>query len=131
MKKLFISIIAVLGFSGAQANEFPPNVEMNQKTIKALIEAGSNPKKPHPLEHHFYCYSSESLSQLTAKGKSLGYRIANTGDNVHEGVHYWYGDLIKETTLDIKIINQENSLMLKLANEFNVDYDGWGTPVVE
>ncbi|EAR59565.1 ribonuclease E inhibitor RraB [Neptuniibacter caesariensis] len=131
MRKLLISLMAMLGFSGVQAAEFPPNVEMNAKTIQALIDAGSDPSKPHPLEHHFYCFSSDLLKKLMAKGESLGYRVANVGDNVHDGTHYWYGDLIKETVLDIKVINSENSLMLKLASEFDADYDGWGTPVVE
>lgn len=131
MRKFLISVIAALGFSGALATEFPPNVEANRKTIQALIDAGSDPSKPHPLEHHFYCISQESLKNLISKGESLGYRIANMGDNVYEGTHYWYGDLIKEATLDINVINRENSLMLKLANEFDADYDGWGTSVVE
>lgn len=131
MRKLLISIFGIFGLGSIQAANFPPNVEMNKKTIKALIDAGSNPKKPHPLEHHFYCNSPDSLKSLMAKGESLGYRVANVGDNVHEGTHYWYGDLIKETILDIKIINKENSIMLELASQFKAEYDGWGTPVVE
>lgn len=131
MRKLIASILAALGMSGAQASEFPPNVEMNQKTIKALIDAGSDPKKPHPLEHHFYCYSAESFKALMAKGQSLGYRVANVGDKTHQGTRYWFGDLVKDTVLSIELINKENTVMLKLANEFKADYDGWGTPVVE
>jgi len=131
MRNLLISVIAMLGFSSSQAADFPPNAEMNRKTIQALIDAGSDPDKPHPLEHHFNCFRADSLKDLMTKGKSLGYRVANVGDNEHEGSHYWYGDLIKDTVLDINIINSQNSLMLKLANEFNADYDGWGTTVVE
>lgn len=131
MRKFIISIITAMGFGTAHASEFPPNVEMNQKIIQALKDAGSDPQKAHPLEHHFYCFTPESLKNLMAKGKSLGYQVANVGDNEHEGTHYWYGDLIKETVLDIDIINNENSLMLSLADQFNGDYDGWGTPVVE
>ena len=131
MLKLFASVFIALGFAGVQASEFPPNVEMNKKTIQALVDAGSDPSKPHPLEHHFYFNSSDSLNALMAKGKSSGYRVANLGDNVQEGKRYWYGDLIKETVLKINLINKENSLMLKLASEFNANYDGWGTPVVE
>lgn len=131
MHRIIASIIVLLGFSSAQASDFSPNVEMNQKAIQALIAAGSNPNKPHPLEHHFYCYSPESLQSLLAKGESLGYRAAHIGDDSHEDTHYWYGDLIKETALDLGTINQQNSLMLKLADEFNADYDGWGTSVVK
>lgn len=131
MKKIFSSIIAVLGFSGAISSEFAPNVEANSKVIQTLIKAGSNPIKPHPLEHHFYCYAPGCLQALMSKGESLGYRAAHMGDTIHEGNHYWYGDLIRETPLDLDTINEQNSLMLKLADEFDADYDGWGTPVVE
>ena len=131
MHKFLASILAIFGLGSVQASDLPPNIEMNQKTIQALIDAGSNPRKPHPLEHHFYCYNPESLKALMAKGKALGYRVANVGDNEHEGTHYWYGDLIKEMILDLKVINKENLLMLELASEFNGDYDGWGTPVVD
>jgi regulator of RNase E activity RraB len=131
MHKFIVSILAIFGFNAVEASDYPPNIEMNQKTIQALIEAGSNPLKAHPLEHHFYCFTPEALKELMSKGESLGYRVANLGDNEHEGTHYWYGDLIKETVLDIKVINKENSVMLELAGQFGSDYDGWGTPVVD
>lgn len=131
MHKLLASIMAFLGCSSTQASDFPPNVEMNQKVIQALIDAGSDPEKPHPLEHHFYCYDPGCLQSLMSKGESLGYRPAYMGENTHEGTHYWYGDLVKETVLDLGAINKQNSLMLELADEFNADYDGWGTPIVE
>jgi len=65
------------------------------------------------------------------KGESLGYRAAYMGEDTYQGTHYWYGDLVKETVLDLHIINQQNSLMLKLADQFNADYDGWGTPIIK
>ncbi len=131
MYKILNALLAMVGLGSVQASDFTANIEGNQKTIQALIDAGSNPHKPHPLEHHFYCNNLDFLKALMAKGESLGYHIANVGDNDHEGTHYWYGDLIKETVLNLKIINKENSLMLELANEFDADYDGWGTPVVD
>ncbi len=131
MKNFMFSILAALGINSVNAEDFPPNVEANKQTINALIEAGSDPKKLHPLEHHFYAFDQQSLAKLLKRGKELGYRIANTGENVHEGEQYWYGDLIKETILDIKVVNSENSIMLKLANEFKAEYDGWGTPVIK
>jgi hypothetical protein len=131
MYKMLTTLLAVFGLGSVQASDFTANTDANKKTIKALIDAGSNPSKLHPLEHHFYCNNPESLKALMAKGESLGYGVANVGDNDYEGTHYWYGDLIKDTVLNLKSINKENSLMLKLANEFDADYDGWGTPVVK
>ncbi|WP_194945078.1 ribonuclease E inhibitor RraB [Shewanella sp. TC10] len=131
MRKFLASLLAILGLGTVVASELTPNIDGNTKTINALIKAGSDPNKAHPLEHHFYCYSEECLNSLMTKGKLKGYLVANTGNNIHEGTKYWYGDLIKETVLDLKIINEENITMLKLANEFSADYDGWGTPVVK
>lgn len=131
MKSIIASITALFSSSKSQELQFPPNIEMNEKVISALIESGSNTNKLHPLEHHFYCHSSDDLRLLMSKGEALGYKVANIGDNIYEDTHWWYGDLIKETRLNIDTINKENSTMLKLANDFSADYDGWGTPVVE
>lgn len=130
MNKILSAFLAIFGLDSVQAS-VTANTEGNKKTIQALIDAGSNPRKPHPLEHHFYCNNLDSLKALMAKGESLGYRIANVGKEDNEETHYWYVDLIKETVLYLKIINKENSLMLELANEFDADYDGWGTSVVD
>ncbi len=131
MRKYLVLFLATLGFGTAQASEFSPNVEGNIKTINALKEAGADLNKLHPLEHHFYCYFQECINSLMSKGQSQGYKPANIGTNVYEGTKYWYGDLIKETVLELKLINQENIVMLKLASEFSADYDGWGTPVIK
>ena len=131
MRKYLVPLFAILGFGTAVASELTPNIDGNTKTINALLEAGSDPSKAHPLEHHFYCFSEECIISIMNKGKLQGYQVANTGDNTYEGTKYWYGDLIKDTVLDLKIINQENVIMLKLAKEFRADYDGWGTPVIK
>ena len=128
---LLLFILVALGLSSAHAAEFPPNEEMNRKTISALIEAGSDLNKRQSLEHHFYCYTADSMRGLLAKGESLGYRITNVGESVYEGRQYWYADLVSDTVLDIVLINQENSRMLRLAHEFNGNYGGWGSSIVE
>lgn len=50
--------------------------------------------------------STGCLTSLMAKGESFGYRVENTGDNTHEGTHYWFGDFIKETVLNLVIVNE-------------------------
>ena len=67
MRKFIITFLSVLSFGAVQASGFPPNVEKNQKTIITLIEAGSDPTKAHPLEHHFYCYDPDSLKALMSR----------------------------------------------------------------
>jgi len=124
------SVSALIGRSRYAHANITPNTDRNQKTIEALIAAGSNLDKPHHIEHHFYCYSRELLSGLTTKGSALGYQIARIGKNNYQGSSTWYADLVKETPLDLKSIDEENSRLLRLAVEFKGKYDGWGTKVV-
>jgi len=130
MRKYLNNVMDFIGRNPSASTIITPNSERNQNTIAALIAAGSNPDKPHPIEHHFYCYSRELLSGLTDKGSALGYRIANIGNNNYEGARCWYADLVKDTKLDLESINEENSRLLRLAVEFKGSYNGWGTKVV-
>lgn len=130
MRKYISNFVAVFGRTTFRQANITPNTDRNQKTIEALIAAGTNLEKPHHIEHHFYCYSRELLSGLTTKGSALGYRIARIGNNDYEGSRTWYADLVKETPLDLESINEENSRLLRLAVEFKGKYDGWGTKVV-
>ncbi len=130
MRKYLNNIVSFIGRTPASPVIITPNSHRNQRTIEALIAAGSNPNKPHAIEHHFYCYSRELMNGLTSKGSTLGYRIANMGNNKYEGARCWYADLIKDNILDLQSINEENARLLKLAFEFEGSYDGWGTKIV-
>jgi len=130
MRKYLDNVMAFIGNTPYDPAIITPNTERNQNTIKALIAAGSNPEKPHALEHHFYCYSRELLNGLTTKGSALGYRVTNIGNNNFKGARCWYADLVKDTALDLEAINEENTRLLRLAVEFEGSYEGWGTKVV-
>ncbi len=130
MRNYLNNIVSFIGRNPTTPALITPNAERNQRTIEALIEAGSDPDKPHQLEHHFYCYSRELMNGLTSKGSALGYTVANVGHNKYEGARCWYADLIKHTKLDLEVINAENSRLLSLASEFEGSYDGWGSKLV-
>ena len=104
---------------------------MDLETIEALKRNGSDLSKAHILEHHFYVFFEKTAKRLSEKGVSLGYKTSKIQSGNYEGNSYWYFDLIKPTIPDIEIITKETTLMLKLAKEFDAEYDGWGTNVVE
>jgi len=70
MKILLIIFVIVLPLSSGQASNFIPNEKMNEKTIEALLEAGSDPQKPHPIEHHFYCCLQHLFDQTRTNSQN-------------------------------------------------------------
>lgn len=131
MKQILTTLLVMAAMNIVMASELLPNIEGNKLVIKSLIENGTNLEKLHALEHHFNAKSNDALIGLMEKGKSLGYRAENIGDSIYEGKHYWYGDLVKDTRVDLDIINAENVIMLELAEEFMAEYDGWGTLIIK
>lgn len=115
----------------AKAELLKPNTNGNLQVINALINAGSDPKKLHSIEHHFYCFEKTCIEALKKKGEALGFKLANLGSNIEDGVVYWYGDLIKPEALDLASINKTNIVMLQIAQDIGAEYDGWGTSVVK
>lgn len=131
MRKLVFTIFFSICSSLCIAEEFLPNTEGNKEVLSSLKKAGSNLNKLHPVEHHFYCYTYDCLAYLAGVGKSLGYEIKNIGKGEHQGVEYFYGDLVKLTLLSLEKIDQENVVMLKIAEDAGAEYDGWGSSVVK
>ncbi|WP_105104440.1 ribonuclease E inhibitor RraB [Microbulbifer pacificus] len=131
MRKLVFTTIISFFSSLGIAEEFQPNTKGNRDVLNSLQKAGSNLSKLHPVEHHFYCYTYDCLAYIAGTGKTLGYEIRNVGKGEHQGVEYFYGDLVKETLLSLEKIDQENVIMLKIAEDAGAEYDGWGTPVVK
>tara|TARA_Y100000296_G_scaffold43490_1_gene49996 strand:- start:2135 stop:2485 length:351 start_codon:yes stop_codon:yes gene_type:complete len=115
----------------AKAELLKPNTNGNLQVINALINAGSDPKKLHPIEYHFYCFEETCIEALKKKGEALGFKLANLGSNKEDGVVYWYGDLIKPEALGLPSINKTNIVMLQIAQDIGAEYDGWGTSVVK
>lgn len=111
--------------------EFLANSERNREVLSSLLKAGSDLSKLHPVEHHFYCYTYDCLAFVAGKGRSMGYEIRNIGKGEHQGVEYFYADLVKEALLSLENIDGENVIMLNIADEAGADYDGWGSAVVK
>ena len=72
MRNYIFSLLGIFGFNeNTLASDFPPNVNGNRHVIQELLKHGSNSNKLHPLEHHFYSNSHESLRALMEKAKVL------------------------------------------------------------
>jgi len=95
------------------------------RVIEGLIEAGSDPEKPHVLEFVF-CGDAGGLQHVADALAARGYRPAVP-------LEFASGQIVmfKEMTLDASAILGESIAHRRLAAECGVAYDGWGAAVVE
>jgi regulator of RNase E activity RraB len=96
----------------------------DQRVVQNLIKSGSNPSKPHDLEFVFHG-QDESLRKLAHDLQGRGYRpLADLEPGKGEVV------LVKTMPLDTEGIAAESLAHIKLTQEHDVRYDGWGAQVV-
>jgi regulator of RNase E activity RraB len=93
----------------------------NRRVIQALLEAGSNPERPHPLEHAFRG-PPENLKKIAAALEADGFsRMSFEGD---------FLVLSKPSPLDLDEISRLTDALEGFSASVGAEYDGWGTPVV-
>ena len=101
--------------------------ENDRLTLKALADAGSNLCVPHEIEHHFVSSSKASLEAILNKGRLFGYKVEKI--QVIGNGEYFSIDLKKFIVPDANNIFKDSEEMLRLAEKYQVEYDGWGTSV--
>jgi regulator of RNase E activity RraB len=96
----------------------------DQSVVRNLIEAGSDPEKPHALEFVFHG-EAEELRQAARALSGRGY--APLGKPNFAG-----GEIVmvKSMPLDVDAIAAESVAHQKLEQEYGVRYDGWGAAVI-
>lgn len=95
----------------------------DQRVIQGLLEAGSDPSKPHALEFVF-TGDEQSLRQVAQKLRAQGYAPA-PADAPGQII------MVKKMLLDEDEIIAESRANRALADEHEVEYDGWGAEVVQ
>jgi len=95
------------------------------RVVEALIEAGSDPEKPHALEYVFRG-DGKGLKQLADALAARGYRPDGPLDFESGQIV-----MVKEMTLDVSAIVDESIAHHHLAAECGVECDGWGAAVVK
>lgn len=100
--------------------------EINKKVIDLVINAGSNASMLHDIEFAFYG-NPENLEVAKINLLNMGYfEITDQSDRIDDLIVH------KKMQLDLDIISNEVMLMLDIAREHGINYDGWSTyPVLD
>jgi regulator of RNase E activity RraB len=93
----------------------------DRKVIAALLEAGSDPARPHPLEHTFKG-PARGLDEIARQLGADGFREIRRSDDVLV--------LVRPSPLDLEMVSRLTGALAAFAEAVGVAYDGWGSPVV-
>jgi regulator of RNase E activity RraB len=96
-----------------------------------LINAGSDPKKEHRIEHHVVLVNSSQAAEAKAWGDENGFETSPVLESVYEEQKSFSVDFVREIPLDVDLINLDRRRIENFTMSLNVDYDGWGCVVVQ
>ncbi len=96
--------------------------------VATLLEDGSNEEVLHTIEHHFASDNFECLERAAVSAFKLGFDVEEPEEaELEDGSKIFAFDIVTQQPLDAKIIFVEVEKMFALAQQANIDYDGWGT----
>ena len=96
--------------------------------IQELLEDGSDPHALYIIEHHISSQDFDKLEKVAVEAYKLGYEATDPDEDVDDAGNVVIGfDIITESPLNAELINAQIAEIIALANQFGVNYDGWGT----
>ncbi|PSU22485.1 ribonuclease E inhibitor RraB [Photobacterium phosphoreum] len=105
--------------------------EETREIIAALLEDGSEPEALYTIEHHFSADTFEELEAAAVEAFKLGFNVLEAEelelDPEDGGGKVVCFDAVMESALNAELIDEQAEKLIKLAEKYSIDYDGWGT----
>ncbi|MDX5630622.1 MULTISPECIES: ribonuclease E inhibitor RraB [unclassified Brenneria] len=102
--------------------------EETRLIIEELLDDGSDPDALYTIEHHFSAEKFDVLEKVAVEAFKLGYEVTDAEElEVEDGVLLMCCDAISEVSLNAEVIDAQVEQLLTLAEQYGVNYDGWGT----
>jgi regulator of RNase E activity RraB len=103
-------------------------IEETQDIVDEILEDGASPDAVYMIEHHLSCMDADILKKAAVACFKKGYEVTDHDQlESEDGAMIFNFDVIVEMNLDETAIIEDVEKLLKIAQSFNVNYDGWGT----
>lgn len=102
--------------------------EISEEIVESLLEDGSNPEPLYEVEHHFVSEDFAALENAALAAFKLGYDVEEPAElELEDGGTVWSFDVVVESELNTDAIMEDVDKLVQVAEQTNVEYDGWGT----
>ncbi|MFD1006961.1 MULTISPECIES: ribonuclease E inhibitor RraB [Oceanisphaera] len=102
--------------------------EETREIISSLIDDGSNPDVEYTIEHHFSGQDFARLEKAALDCFKAEYDVTDAEElTLEDGQVILCFDAVTEGPLNEAAIMVHIEQLLKIAEKYGVEYDGWGT----
>ena len=102
--------------------------EHTDALVSELLADGTNDDVYHTIEHHFASENFDLLEKAAITAFKLGLEIEEPEEaELENGDKVFAFDIVIEQMLNAELLRKETQKMFELAQQCQVDYDGWGT----
>lgn len=102
--------------------------EETRLIIDELLEDGSDSDALYTIEHHLSAERFEELEKAAVEAFKLSYEVTDAEElEVEDGSVLVCCDVVSEIPLKAELIDAQVEQLVKLAEKFGINYDGWGT----
>lgn len=103
----------------------------NAWVIQSLLEDGSDPNAIYEIEHHFSSDDFDMLEKAAVALFKLNYEVSDAEEfETDDGLEILAFDALGEVELDVDKLNAQTEQMEKIAKQYHIQYDGWGTEYI-
>jgi len=104
----------------------------NREIVEALKSDGSNPTAEYPIEHHLSCANFDNLEKAAVDAFKLGFEVSDAEElELDDGAIIYCFDATIEHLLDAQRLDKDTEALIRLADKYKIQYDGWGTYFID
>ncbi|WP_017444741.1 ribonuclease E inhibitor RraB [Gayadomonas joobiniege] len=100
----------------------------SEEIVNALLADGSDPNAIYVIEHHFASHDFDKLEKAAVAAFKLEHEVTDAEEfETDDGQLILAFDVLIESELSLPAIEEQVKQMMQLAEQYQVEYDGWGT----
>lgn len=101
--------------------------QADRAVLKLIRDFSINGESSLPVEFFFYADTLDAASNLAIELSKLNYHLSPVHKAAGDSKRWLVNGWTRKISMTEESIDQWSTLMCKLADEFDVEFDGWGT----
>ncbi|HWO75273.1 MAG TPA: DUF695 domain-containing protein [Bacillus sp. (in: firmicutes)] len=102
----------------------------NRQVVDSLEQSGDSLEVPRKVEHWIFFADEKMMNRFIKAIKKEGFTIEDQSNEMEEEEHYAVC-ISREDKVDLHSINNVTDLLIEVAENFEGEYDGWETFVIQ